>query len=307
MAYKIRTRCNKNQSSIPRIQATMSRHSVTSNQLTENRKPNITQKNNTVNFNLQTLPISSVIQRKNKLPTISNNSNILVQVKPKKKPKLTRNKFRRLYYKYRNGKPGKSIASVRMTLVKLAIRYYKIKTHNAEIKYINNTEIDKNAAANYTLKDDNSIEKTIIKFYPQLFKLPLNSFINTIRHEAYHVFLYNKGIYDVDRERRCHKHIHEFLAEAKEILSKNKENPQQFYQDASRALRHWILIYKNPPLPDFRDIDENQLMEFIKKQYDRVQRQVKKRYADFVDEYGADNQLAKKIRHLVNKYEQHRP
>lgn len=304
MAYKIKNRCNRNHSSILRIQTSLSRHSVKANQLTDNEKHNLCQNQNPINFNLQTLSISSPIQRKSQLFQITNNSNTLVQLKAKRR--IRRNKLKGLYYKYRNGKQGKSLKSVRMALVKLAMRHYKINTYNAELKYIHNTEMDRNAAANYTLKDDNSIDKTFIKFYPQLFKLPFNSFINTIRHEAYHVFLYNKGIYDVDKKRRCHKPIHEFLAEAKEILGKNKENPQQFDRDAERALKYWILIYKNPPLPDFRDIDENKLREFIKKQYDRVHKQVKIRCADFIDEHGADNRLAKKISQLVKKYEQHR-
>ena len=291
MAYKIKTRRHKNQSSILKIQTSLARHYNKSNKVRESRTSNLFQNQNHVNFDLQSLPISSPIQCKSQL---------------KAKKRIRKNKLRKLYYQFRNGKQGKSLESVRMILVKYAIKSYKINTHNAKLKYIHNTEIDRNAAANYTLKDDNSIDQTFIKFYPQLFKLPFNSFINTIHHEAYHVFLYNKGIYDVDRERRCHKPIHEFLAEAKEILGKSKENPEQFYPDANRALKYWILIYKNPPIPDFRDIDENKLMEFIKKQFDRVQKKVNKRYADFIDEYGRDNQLAKKLNQLANKYELHR-
>ena len=285
----------------------MSRHSIRNNQLTYQGKYNSTQNNNFVNFNLQTLPISSIIQRKNRSSIINNRPNTLIQVKQPEKQANTDNKLETLYYKYRNGKQDESLASVRMRLVKQAIKYYEIDTNNAELRYVNNAQMDRNAVANYTLKDDNTIEQTFIKFYPQLFQLPFNNFINTIRQEANNIVLYNQGIYDVDWERRCHKHINEFLTEAKEILDKNKENPQQFYQDASRALRHWISIYKNEPLPDLRDAEENQLIEFIKKQFDRLQRQVTKRYADFRDEYGTDNQLAKKLRDLVKGYEQNRP
>lgn len=305
MTYKIRTRRHKTYSSAPKIKASLYRHSIRNNQLTDRGKNNNFQDKKPINFNLQNLPISHNIQRQNILSTELNNT--LVQLKQKERQKPNVDRLETLYYQYRNGKRYQSLASVRMSLVEQAIKYYEIDTNNAELKYINNAQMDRNVVANYTLKDDNTIEKTFIKFYPQLFQLPFNSFINAIRREAKNIVLYNQAIYDVDWERRCHKHINDFLAEAKEILDKNQENPQQFYQDANRALRHWISIYKNEPLPDLRDAEENQLMESIEKQFDRVQRQVTKRYADFVDEYGKDNQLAKKLRDLVKGYEQNRP
>ena len=260
---------------------------------------------NSVNNNFQRVTNSN-IQYQNasgfNLGNIAISSN---QRNIKRSPQLKRRKtskkayLRNAYYKYRNGIQGKDINWIRMRLVKAALKRYRINTYNAELQYVHNSDRNANASANYTLRQDNTIDQTFIKFYPRLFKLPFNSFINTIRHEAYHVRLFHQGVFERD--------VQEFLAESKEILSKQRENPLEFSKDANRALKHWIEMFKKTPFPDFIKENEEKLIEHLVKTYDRIDKKVQERYSKFVNEYGTEHESAKLLEKLVKKYKNHRP
>ena len=267
------------------IKTNLVRNSINNKHQADQNK--IVQAQNISGFSLGNITISSNQRNIRRFP----------QLKRRKTSQKAR--LRNAYYKYRNGIQGKDINWIRMKLVKATLKRYRINTHNAQLSYVHNSDRNANASASYTLRQDNTIDQTFIRFYPRLFKLPFNSFINTIRHEAYHVALFHRGIFD--------RNIQEFLAESKEILSKHRENPLEFSHDANRALKHWINIFKETSFPDFQKVNEEKLIQHLQKIYDRIVKRVQKRYAKFINEYGTEHKSAKLLEQLVKRYKKHRP